>query len=66
MIKARVVIGFIVSCFIFAALGHADEHRHASLPEYNLSVSFDIAASKILGKAIMSIPITKRGTGTKG
>ena len=41
----------MVLILMSAALAHAEDQRNASLPEYNLSVSLDIAASKILGKA---------------
>jgi len=41
----------MVLILMSAALAHAEDQRNASLPEYNLSVSFDIAASKIIGKA---------------
>ncbi len=37
--------------FILSLSLHAEESRPISLPEYNLSVSFDIEASKILGHA---------------
>ncbi|OGW21625.1 MAG: hypothetical protein A2077_04400 [Nitrospirae bacterium GWC2_46_6] len=41
----------IIAIFIFASSARAEESRPASLPEYNLSVSFDIAGSKITGMA---------------
>ncbi|GAB4407672.1 MAG: hypothetical protein OHK0032_03060 [Thermodesulfovibrionales bacterium] len=41
----------IISIFISASSILAAESRPASLPEYNLSVSFDIGSSKIFGRA---------------
>ena len=49
MLKRPVALSLIVSIFLFATLSKAKEQSRASLPEYNLSVSFDIEASKIFG-----------------
>jgi len=59
MIKKLVFTGIIISVFIFASSTRAEESRPASLPEYNLSVSFDIAASKIFGKAQIRVTAGK-------
>lgn len=50
MIRKRALL-ITALIFILAALANAEESRPASLPEYNLSVSFDMAASRIIGKA---------------
>lgn len=42
---------FLIPIFIIPASVYAEESRPASVPEYSLSVSFDIEASKIFGKA---------------
>ncbi len=59
VVKRGLFPALIVSIFIFAALAHAEEHTHVSLPEYNLCVSFDVAASKIFGKAQIHVSAGK-------
>lgn len=50
MMKEKVFAAIITTIILFATLSHAEEQGPASLPVYDLSVSFDIAASKVFGK----------------
>lgn len=49
--KKRYYAAIIAASILFAVSAFAGDDQHASLPEYNLSVTFDIAASRIFGRA---------------
>ena len=51
MKRTPIFLAIMASIFLFAALANAEEGSTVSPPEYDLSVSFDIAASRIFGKA---------------
>jgi hypothetical protein len=51
MIRKILLSAIIASILLAAASAYAEDRGHVSLPEYNLTVSFDVAASRIFGKA---------------
>ena len=51
MKRTPIFLAIMVSISLSASLAHAEERSTVSPTEYDLSVSFDIAASRIFGKA---------------